>query len=270
MTSKYPGHCRHCWQHVPAGGGDATHGGRAGEVQHSGACPPNPHDNGSPTITLTRRQSRGGGAWKPGQIVREYWAPHANPDRIAFPGPRTGDSFESGIVVVIAVRMSPGVKGDQDHEYSARLRPATDAEAAPLLTAEQTRQRRADLDSRAEHVLFLSTAPLCENDRSDTVQPTRQEMAAVDLDSLVAVPLCPGDPHSSTSGPPHPPRAYLDEPGGVVWTVVHNDLGDDHRFLNNIAGWIATRHPLTPTRRAVIEELFAEYGEHPESAAPQE
>ncbi|MFI6519816.1 hypothetical protein ACIBF1_29940 [Spirillospora sp. NPDC050679] len=241
---------------------------RTGEVQHNGDCPRNPHDNGSPTITLTRRKDRGGATWKPGLIAREYWDPHHNPDQIAFPGRCSGDSFESGISVVVAVRIPFGE--DQGHAYSARLRPATDAEAAPLLTAEQTQQRRADLASRADHVLFLSTTPLCEGDLSGAVQPNRQEMSAVDLDNLLAVPLRPGDPHSTTNGPPYPPRAYLDEPGGMVWTTVHNGLDSDDRSLNNLAEWIATRHPLTPARRAVIEELFAEYGLRPDRATPHE
>lgn len=261
MINKYPGSCRRCWAHVPAGEGRAVHDGLLWEVEHTGECPPNPlAPPGTPTVTLSRGEGYGGTGWAPGQVLRETWPREANPDRLAFPGHRDapGDR-ESGIVLVVAARavyyrqeaMSFGVGDEQGHLYLARVVPATEQAAAPVLAAERVTARRDDLAARVRAAFYWGVPA------GDAQRPPADQTGH--LGALEPVPLGPPLRHRPLgSGPPD--ELLLDPDHDRAWTLTYNGGDGDDWSASNYRAYIALAHPLTEQRRALIDQLTAEYG----------
>lgn len=258
----YPGTCRVCSQHIPAGGGYAVKLDGGWVVEHQ-QCPPNPHDTGEPTWEIGQGEGYGGSEYRPGQVLREQWwtGPDSEaPTADAVPGGRaTSDDGRavSGIVTVVSASkvyyredgMSFGVGDEEGWYFSGRVRAATPEEAAPILAAEEKAARRKALAGRADTLLAWKYSTKVD----DATYPPETETAGVQ--SLPEVPLGP----EGKSRAHYAPRLVIDEPGGVVWTLNYNGGGGDDWGLSNATGLIAVRHPLTDARRQLVADLRAEY-----------
>ncbi|GAB3161980.1 hypothetical protein GCM10027258_80070 [Amycolatopsis stemonae] len=267
IVNRYAGSCRRCGQNVPAHEGVAVKDAAdaAWEVEHAGDCPPNPHNpDDAPTWEIGGGEGYGQEPFVPGTAQREqWWTSEQAPGPDGVPGgvllsESGGRSQVSGVVTVVTARqryfadegMSFGVGDEQGHYYSALVRAATDAEAAPVLAAETRLAVRKELRARCTRLLAWRFGQLDDAQRPPSGTP---ELDAVR--SLPQVPLRQQDDR-----PLYADELYLDEPGGWVWTVAHNGADGDDFSVNNVPGHIANRHPLTEERRRLVADLRAEYG----------
>lgn len=133
MINRYPGNCARCGGNVPAGAGTVERVGGAWVVAHAdGECPMDALPSDTPTWTV-------GDDRQPGEVFRAY----VPPDQDA-PGLHEHGHRRTGIVVAIATSsewiaedgMSFGLPDEQGWIHRTRVRPATDAEARPVLEAE--------------------------------------------------------------------------------------------------------------------------------------
>ncbi|MGW4528880.1 hypothetical protein [Amycolatopsis sp. NPDC004378] len=267
IVNRYAGTCRLCGQDVPAEEGVAVKDtpAAAWEVEHDGGCPPNPHNpDGAPTWEIGGGEGYGRQAFVPGATRREqWWTGQHNPGPDAVPGgvlisESGGNRQVSGVVTVVTAHakyfaeegMSFGVGDEEGHYFSARVRAATDAEAAPVLEAEVRQTARAELRDRCTRLLAWRFGRV-----EDAVRPPSGAPELDGLRSLPQVPLRPQDDR-----PLYADELLVDEPGGWVWTVVHNGMDGDDFSVNNIPGHVAARHPLTDERRRLVADLRAEFG----------
>jgi hypothetical protein len=267
IVNRYAGACRLCGQDVPAQEGVAVKDDPAAawEVEHDGGCPPNAHNpEGAPTWEIGGGEGYGQQPFEPGATRREqWWTGQQGPGPDEVPGgvlvsESGGNLTVSGVVTVVTARakyfaeegMSFGVGDEEGHYYSARVRAATAAEAAPVLEAEARRAARQELCDRCTRLLAWRFGQL-----EDALRPPSGTPELDGLRSLPQVPLRRQDDR-----PLYADELVVDEPGGWVWTVVHNGMDGDDFSANNIPGHIATRHPLTDERRRLVADLRAEYG----------
>ncbi|GAA2679566.1 MULTISPECIES: hypothetical protein [Actinosynnema] len=269
IVNQHAGTCRLCDQDVPAETGLAVKGDEpcsTWQVEHAGSCPPHRHNpDSAPTWEISGGEGYGRQPFTPGASQREqWWTRGGGPGPDAVPGgevvdeSRDGNRQVCGVVTVVTARqrhyaedgMSFGVGDEEGHIYWARVRAATETEAAPVLEAEVRQARRRELDARRRRLLDWSVggAP-------DAWRPGRGTPELEGLRALPQVPLRPYDQR-----PLYGDELLLDEPGGWLWTVVHNGSDGADFSANNIGGHIATRHPLTDERRRLVADLGAEYG----------
>ncbi|MEU0237754.1 hypothetical protein ABZ234_08685 [Nocardiopsis sp. NPDC006198] len=245
------GPCVRCHQYVPAQRGHLT--GTPGGVRrvvHPGPCPPYAHAlEGVRTWTVEEEAAGAAYDYPPGTVARV----HQEQDQ---GGPDQGPGWRpllGGGASLIGVVLAAAEHRDraQDGTWSGRLatvwRPATEAEAAPVLEGEERRLAEAGLTARARRALALlpGAAP------ADAVAPPVEELLEVRFADLprVWVPAGAGRAESTV---------FLDERAGQVITVVHNSAEGDDWSLSNWGGYIAYRHPLTCERAALVHDL----GEH--------
>ncbi|MFG1857541.1 hypothetical protein ACGFJT_37300 [Actinomadura geliboluensis] len=165
----------------------------------------------------------------------------------------------SGIAVVVASRsiycaeegMLFGVGADEGYVSQAGIRPATDAEAAPVLAVEAVRARRAELASRTRALLaWRFTGDRAPSDAewvpADQVSPLRR---------LDPVPIAPPTSRPSRQAD----RLVVDADAGQIWTLVYNGADGDDWCRSNHGTEITLRHPLTPERVQLVAELRSEY-----------
>lgn len=258
IVNRLPGNCANCGQHIPIAGGLAVNDGTGWVVRHDGDCPANPHNpNSAPTWRISLGEGYGGSPFTPGSTFRWTW-PTDNPDPATVPGGRLEPRGLSGIVTAVTGGlhyyredgMSFGVGDEAGHVYWADVRIASDEEAAPVLEAEATEQRRANLTGRVRDLFawrYAGTAP-------DAALPA--EVNASALWALPEVPRCTVEERRSQL---YSARLLVDVPSGVVWTVTHNGADGDDWSVNNVSGHVALRHPLTEERRQLIADLRGEY-----------
>lgn len=266
IVNRYSGSCRRCGQEVAAGAGAAVKVDPQSrwEVEHDGECPTNPHNpSGVPTWTIGGGEGYGYQPFVPGASLRkEWWTNSRGPEHDAVPGGvLVSDNGEnrrvSGVITVVAANeryyadegMSFGVGDEQGHYYSAQVRAATDEEAAPVLEAEARRAARKELGDRVGRLLAWRHGRVEDAERPPAGSP--------DLGGLRSLPQVPLRQHDNTLL--YADELYLDEPGGWLWTVVHNGMDGDTWDANNLPGHIAARHPLTSERRQLVADLRAEF-----------
>ncbi|ACU38398.1 hypothetical protein [Actinosynnema mirum] len=267
VINRYAGTCRLCGRDVPAEGGLAVKqsSGSAWEVEHDGGCPPNPHNpGGAPTWEVGGGEGYGQEPFTTGATTREqWWTGRGGPAPEEVPGgalvsEREGSRQVSGVVTVVTARehyyaedgLVHGVGRDSGFFFSARVRAATEAEAAPVLEAEAHQAVREELSARCARLLDWLVGRVPDAWRPPFGDPT--------LEGLPALARVPLRPHEQQ--PPHGDELLLDEAGGRLWTVVHHGGDGDDFSLNNVRGHIATCHPLTDERRRLVADLRAEYG----------
>lgn len=248
LMNRRAGACELCWQHIPAGKGHLLGPRGDRHLVHPGDCPPNPY-NPDDERTWTLRQ-------RAPEIVHDY--PPGTVARVALPnGPADGPGWRPlpgmttevsviGVVVAAAVRRQQDEHGRWEDEITTLWRVATPDEAAPVLDREAARLEQAGLAARARRLLALlpGAAP------ADAAAPPEGDMLGVDLASLPQIPVPLGAARPET-------MIHLDEPGGIVWTVVHNRADGDDWAASNWGGSIAYRHPLTAARVALLADLRA-------------
>ena len=262
VPNRYPGECRTCFQHIPAGAGVAVRDHQAGpwRVEHDGDCPPNPHNPaGAPTWQVGRGSGDGGEFYKSGDTLRERWTPghNNNPTAEQVPGGRPDGRLVSGIVTVVAATshyypedgLSFGVGADEGHLHLALVRAATDAEAGPVLDVEAAAERAVALH-RLTNQLFAWRYP-----RDDAEYPEQVDRRV--LDALPVVPTATWQPWQEYGTRQ---RLLLDEPNNCCWTTTENGLGGDDWSRSNAGDEIALRWPLTQQRRDLIADLRAKFG----------
>lgn len=271
IVNRHPGTCRRCGQEVAAEEGFAVkeHPHAAWEVDHDGECPPHPHNmEGAPTWTVGGGEGYGTQPYQAGDTLREEWWTSANgPGPEAVPGGRLvsesdGNRRVSGIVTVVTAHqryyadegMSFGVGAEQGHYYWARVRAATEDEAGTVLAAEARTVELQELGQRVRRLLAWGSRTVDDAELPPSGSP--------ELDGLRSLPQVPLRRHDDQQL--HGDDLYVDEPGGWLWTVVHNGMDGDDWTANNIPGHIAARHPLTDERRQLVAHLgatFASLGE---------
>ncbi|RJQ66261.1 hypothetical protein D5S17_36165 [Pseudonocardiaceae bacterium YIM PH 21723] len=267
IINRHPGPCRLCGQDVDAQQGHAvqdTQGARW-EVEHQTPCPPNPHNPANaPTWTIGGGEHYGTERFEPGCTSRQQWRTgRGGPEADTVPGgvvlfEQGGQREVSGIITVVTAEerfyredgMSFGVGDDTGFYFSAQVRAATAQEAAEVLDTEADQRARAELTARTERLLGWRYGRRV----TDSEYPPKGDPALAVLDGLPQVPIRPHDDR-----PLHGDRLYLDEPGGWLWTVVHNGMDGDDWSFNNVPGHIVRRHPLTDERRQLVTDLTARY-----------
>ncbi|MFC5833607.1 hypothetical protein [Nonomuraea insulae] len=267
-----PGVCVECLQDVPFGSGEVHGAGGYWRVTHGeGACPPHPFNpDSAPTWRILAGDSPripdmpAGPAAGETARVKVFLGPgEPRPtDAIGF---ETREFYLNATISFIAVGLATQSRGDYDPDdeiwyeiHESIVRAATPDEAAPVLEREAaTAARRRALAERTESLLQTWRWPRPEGP-DDYSNPTPEEWAEVSLTSLTKIPLPPGPPGPSML---YEPRAYLDEPNGLIWTLSHNGVEGDHRAPDRGSVWIPRSHPLTPERRRLSADLLAEYGQ---------
>jgi hypothetical protein len=136
--------------------------------------------------------------------------------------------------------------GEDGWYFQAVVRPATEAEAQPLLAVEERDARRATLQQQSRELLTWRYDP----------DPDAQRPTTPNLNGTVRVPYRAG-PHGHWATIEDEIR--IDEAAKVVWTLIYNGADGDDWSLNNHHPYIATSQPLTEPRRALVAALRAEY-----------
>ncbi|WP_052120462.1 hypothetical protein [Amycolatopsis sp. MJM2582] len=261
--NSFPDTCQRCWQHIPANEGVLGRRGDRWTVSHEGDCPPYPGGYTGPTWVIdagepgTRdRQPRP--RWTIGVVLRadipavEHPVPEDSPGRCGEPGGR----WVSLIVTVLAEAQprfvrdedgnSPDVLiGENGWWFRAKVRPATAAEAAPLLAEESVVARRRELERRRVAEFAFGYSLVDDGEVPD--EP--------DLSGAVAVPF---GAEALRRGWPVD-RLLVDQEAGVVWSLTYNQADGEDWSRNNTGPYVAWRQPLTPRRAELIRDLREEY-----------
>jgi hypothetical protein len=134
----------------------------------------------------------------------------------------------------------PALSGEAGWLHQARVRPATVAEAGPLLVVQTREDRRHDV-ARRRADLFT--------DARDGTSP-----AEVDLTHAVRIPF--GAELRSTPLPQLEDQLWVELDGAAAWWLQY---GGSDNMCSNYGSFIATRLPLTPQRAELVSQLRAEY-----------
>ncbi|GAA2679582.1 MULTISPECIES: hypothetical protein [Actinosynnema] len=208
IVNRYAGLCRLYHQDVPASTGIAVKDDEPHapwQVEHAEDCPPNPHNpDDTPTWDIDGGEGYGREPFISGASRREQWwtgrggpGPDAVPGGLFLDEDRDEDRRVFGVVTMVTAHaryyseegMSFGV-GDEEgyyYYYSARVRAATEQEAAPVLEAEARHKARSDLETRRKSLLRWMVG--------DVADARHPERGAPELESLHALPQVPLRPY---------------------------------------------------------------------------